>query len=360
MAYFREHLHWSTVLQTCIQLPNNDLALITLHLTFVGRPCPYKWRVMSETICNLANELIKNNKLNLLTLHALVQEHQIPPQEYLSDNIPFGKACKLIVKVPVDPHSNIDYYIDDTPGLTGNIPGTKNASRLDAAIPLAIEVVAQPDNANKPIPCKTMVAKVKLLAEGSLSETKVILGWHFNFGTLTISLPDHNFIAWTAAIQNMIPLKCTTLRDLDTTIGQMGHVGFVIPWAYHFLSRLHSLHNCSTNQHFITINDTCMKDLDLMIEILVKANKGVDINPLAFRAPDHTYYSDLCPAGLRGYSNQGHARRFQVPIHLQFWATNNLLEYLVAMITPWIDFLAGRLEHRDCTLLMTNSITAKG
>jgi hypothetical protein len=61
-----------------------------------------------------------------------------------------------------------------------------------------------------------------------------------------------------------------------------------------------------------------MKDLDLMKEILVKANKGIDMNLLTFRAPDHKYYSDLCPAGLGGYSNQGHAWRFQVPIHLQF------------------------------------------
>ncbi len=78
-----------------------------------------------------------------------------------------------------------------------------------------------------------MVAKDKLLAEGSLSETKVILGWLFNFRALTVSLPDHKFITWTAAIQKMITLKRTTSKDLDTTIGRMGHVGFVIPWVYH-------------------------------------------------------------------------------------------------------------------------------
>ena len=57
-----------------------------------------------------------------------------------------------------------------------------------------------------------ILAKDKLFAEGGLSETKVILRWQFNFrfGTLTISFPDHKFIAWRAAIQKTITLKCTT------------------------------------------------------------------------------------------------------------------------------------------------------
>jgi len=353
-AYWRGHLHWSMALKTCTQLPDNEFAIITLRLTYGGAPCPYKWGVISETICDLANELIKCDDWDPLALHASVQQ-QIPPREYLPDDVPFAKARKLIVDIPVDPHGSIACYIDDIPGLTVNIPGTKNASRLEAAIPLAIEVAARPDNVNKPIPHKTMVAKDKLLAEGGLSETKVILGWLFNFRTLTVSLPDHKFIAWRAAIQKIITLKRTTSKDLDTTIGRMGHVGFMIPWAYHFLSQLRSLNCRSKNRQFITVNDTCMKNWELMKEILAKAKNGIDMNLLAFRAPDRTYYSDSCPAGLGGYSDQGHAWRFHVPNHLQFRATNNLLEYLAAIITPWIDLLAGCLECGDCALLMTDS-----
>ena len=124
--------------------------------------------------------MIKCDDWDPLTLYASVQQH-ILPREYLPGGVPFAKARKLIVDVPVDPRRSIDCYIDNIPGLTVNIPGTKNASRLEAAIPLAIEVAARPDNVNEPIPCKMMVAKDKLLAEGGLSETKVILGWLFNF-----------------------------------------------------------------------------------------------------------------------------------------------------------------------------------
>jgi len=172
-----------------------------------------------------------------------------------------------------------------------------------------------------------MVAKDKLLDEGSLSETKVILRWLFNFRTLTISLPDHNIIAWTSAIQKMITSKCTTSKDIDTNIERMGHMGFVIPWVYHFLSQLRSLHCRSKNRQFITVNNTCM-NLELMTEILAKAKLGIDMNILAFREPDRTCYSYSCLAGLGGYSNQGHAWHYFFPSHLQFGATNNLLEYL--------------------------------
>ena len=62
----------------------------------------------------------------------------------------------------------------------------------------------------------------------------------------------------------------------------IGHMGFVIPWAYHFLSRLCSLHYHSKNRRFITVNNTCMKDLELIKEMLAKAKNGIDMNLLAF------------------------------------------------------------------------------
>jgi hypothetical protein len=39
---------------------------------------------------------------------------------------------------------------------------------------------------------------------------------------------------------------------------------------------------------------------------------------------------------------------------------NNLLEYLAAIISPWIDLINMRLTKGDCTLSMTDSTTAKG
>ena len=60
--------------------------------------------------------------------------------------------------------------------------------------------------------------------------------------------------------------------------------------------------------------------------------------------------SGSCPAGLGGY----------LPDNLQFRASTNLLEHLAAIITPWIDIIAGRLKKGDCALSMTDSTTSEG
>ncbi len=131
--------------------------------------------------------------------------------------------------------------IDDTTGLTIDLPGTHNADKLEAAIPLAIKVAARPNNVNEPIPREPMVAQDKLKAEGGLAETKVILGWIFNFWMLTVTLPKHKHIAWSGEIWTMINSGKSTKKALKSTIRRLGHVGFVIPWVFHFLSRLRTL-----------------------------------------------------------------------------------------------------------------------
>jgi hypothetical protein len=119
-----------------------------------------------------------------------------------------------------------------------------------------------------------MVAKDKLKAEGGLSETKIILGWHFNFRTLTVTLPKHKLIAWPVKIQQMISMNKTSKKTLKSTIRQMGHVGFGIPWVYHFLSCLQFLLASSRNRRFIAINDKCIKDLELIQSISKRQKKG--------------------------------------------------------------------------------------
>ena len=42
-AYRRCHLNSRTAIQTCTQLPEEDLAVVALRLTFGGAPGPYEW-----------------------------------------------------------------------------------------------------------------------------------------------------------------------------------------------------------------------------------------------------------------------------------------------------------------------------
>jgi hypothetical protein len=97
-----------------------------------------------------------------------------------------------------------------------------------------------------------------------------------------------------------------------------------------------------------------------MLLFIKKSRQGINLNILAFRKPTHVYQSDSCPAGLGGFSNKGFAWRFYLPEHLRFRASNNLLEHIAAVITPWIDILAERLQPLDCALSMTDSTTSEG
>ena len=77
-AYRRCHLNARTAVQTCTQLPAEDIAIIALRLTFGGAPCPFDWGAISETICDLALAIIQHEDWDPLTLHAPAQD-LVPP-----------------------------------------------------------------------------------------------------------------------------------------------------------------------------------------------------------------------------------------------------------------------------------------
>jgi hypothetical protein len=74
----------------------------------------------------------------------------------------------------------------------------------------------------------------------------------------------------------------------------------------------------------------------------------------------HVYHLDSCLAGLGGYSDSGFAWQYYLKPGHQFWATNNLLEHIAAIITPWVDIIQGRLHPGACALSMTDSTTSEG
>ncbi len=253
-------------------------------------------------------------------------------------------------------------YIDDFIGLTIDLPGTDNTQRADWAPFLAIHACGRPTHVHKPIPHHPIVSTKKLKAEAGLSKTKIILGWDWDFRWLIIYLPSNKFIAWTKIIHDTIASGFISAKEFKSTIGRLNHLGLVVPFVNHFISRLQELlwKAQKSARRLTKIPPNCIDDLNLMIYFLKKACDGISMNQIAYQKPTHVYRSDSCPAGLGGYSHQGVAWRFAIPPHLQFWASNNLLEHLAAVITPWIDIIAGRLSKGDCALSMTDNTTSEG
>jgi len=241
------------------------------------------------------------------------------------------------------------------------MPGTNNLERMSNAHLLAIATTARPSHNNEPIPREAMEAENKLVAEATPEEVKMILGWTCDFRRLIISLPNNKHTAWSTSVQDLLVKGKARAKELESLIGRLGHLGMVIPFVYHFLSRLREWHHKSKNKRYPTTMSTeCRLDLGLMLRFLDKAHKGIDMNLLTFRRPTHIYRSDSCPFGLGGYSDEGFAWRFEIQPGLRFRASNNLLEFMASIISPWIDILAGRLSRGDCALSMTDSTTSAG
>jgi hypothetical protein len=89
-AFRRCHLNAKTALQTCTHLPEEELAIVSLRLSFGGRPCPQEWGVLAEPICDLTNTILKSDDWDPKDLFSPYQ-HLVPEKQPLHETVPFGK-----------------------------------------------------------------------------------------------------------------------------------------------------------------------------------------------------------------------------------------------------------------------------
>jgi hypothetical protein len=70
-----------------------------------------------------------------------------------------------------------------------------------------------------------------------------------------IALPRNKFVAWTNAIETLLNMDKITHKELETLIGRLNHVGFIIPLARHFLGRLRKAMYTASHCQSISLND---------------------------------------------------------------------------------------------------------
>ncbi len=222
-TYCQCHLNWETATKTVTQFPSLELFFMNLRLTFGGKPCPYKWCVISNVICNLTTAILHNNAWDPSCLHEQNQ-HLVPLPIVLDKSIPLGIGRELIVDIPANPRGMNDIYIDNLISLTVEIEGTNSLVRCNRAPLLAIATCAQPLHQHKPIPWDVIEARNKLASEAPLKERKTILFWLIDFRQLLIILPENKYKAWTTAIKTMLSEGTTTAKELEMNIGRLVHL----------------------------------------------------------------------------------------------------------------------------------------
>ena len=104
------------------------------------------------------------------------------------------------------------------------------------------------------------------------------------------------------------------------------------------------------------------KDLELWVEFLRDAHRGISINLLITRQPDRICWSDACPFGIGGYSITGRAWRIRIPKASIIYGNkrvNNLLEFLGMVVNIWLACLEPN-SNQACILAVGDNTSAIG
>jgi hypothetical protein len=340
-----------------------ELAYLSLRLTFGGSPNPPTWCMFSELVTDLANELTRCNDWDPDITFSPAQA-QVPSPQRLSSQVPLARAAPMAVLVPVTEGGIVDGFIDDLISVFLDSPS--NLVRHTQAVPLAMHITSRPHagDTEEPVPRRAILSSAKLEAEGSPAEVQIVLGWQIDTRRLLISLPADKFTAWTRELIELRNTKGSCLRvDLEALVGRLNHTAGVIPQARHFLSRIrNTLGKEGSRNRRVKLGPEAKADMVLWEKFLKSATGGISINLLVTRRPNRICWSDACPYGIGGYSLSGFAWRIQIPQSSVLHGSkkiNNLLEFIGMAVNIWLSCQESDTDH-DCILAIGDNTSAIG
>ena len=135
---------------------------------------------------------------------------------------------------------------------------------------------------------------------------------------------------------NILNEGWTDHDEMETLEGRINHLVYIIPLAVHFLHKIRVFtRRCAHCK--VKISKAERKYLNIWLQFLKLAKKGIPINNIVYRRPTHIRWDDSCPIGIGGISTNGRAYRYNLPRHLQGRVSNNALEFLASMVGCWLD-----------------------
>jgi hypothetical protein len=198
-AYRRIHCN-GTASQQCI-VSFKKLLLMWLRLSFGGSGCPTTWCAVGEAIVDLANDIVRNCKLQPEHIPKKYR-HLVQPPTYDNPSTPFHPAKPIMLKPPPRDYGYFDIFVDDIIGLLLDIG--ESYLTVYATLLLAVLAVCRPSNAKELLPRDDCLHYKKTFIEGAPSEIFVTLGWKFDTRKLTLQLPPQKLLAWTNDVDTVI------------------------------------------------------------------------------------------------------------------------------------------------------------
>ena len=344
---------------------HDDLAYLSLRLTFGGSPNPPTWCLFSEIVTDLANEISQCPEWDSSELHSPAQP-LLPDPKRLPADIPLAESKKMAVAIPIPASGvigRVDGFIDDLINVFLDTP--QNCRIQPHTVPLAMHVTSRPHagDQTEPVPRRPILSLPKLCAEGSPAEIQTILGWRIDTRRLLIALPDDKYTAWVADLNAIKTTGRCQFKELDRVVGRLNHSSYVVPITRNFLGRLRALLSPRRRDEYVVkLGSEDLADVSLWITILARANQGISMNLIASREPDRICWSDACPWGIGGYNINGRAWRIQIPptsIVRGHRGVNNLLEFVGMVVNVWLECL-DKTTDQACILAVGDNTSAIG
>jgi hypothetical protein len=337
------------------------IAFLALRLSFGGSPNPPTWCSFSEMVTDLSNE-IPLNEAAAAGLRSPGQP-KTPISVLVDDNVPIALGRSLAVGNPTSVTARTDSFIDDLIPIF--LDTVENRRLQPHAVPLTVHVANRPNaGPDKPVLRRENLSGPKLEAEGTPAEIQIVLGWELDTRRLLIQLTFDKFVAWSSDISSVLQAGRATMAELQTLVGRLNHVSYVIPLARHFLGRLRQrLHiNQSTRQH-LSFSKEELADLLLWTKFLLSAQNGISLNNLTLRQPSQIGLSDSCPFGMGEFMWTGRAWRLRIPESCLLHGVseaNDVLEFLAMALTIWLVILECRDKglHQESILSLGDNTSA--
>ena len=342
-----------------------QIAYFLGRLSFGGSDGPGKHDIPSNMCVELAQKIVDDPTWDPKELYS-PRAAQIPADKRLPDDIPFGKAHPLKVKIEDEKDCYIDSFIDDLISIILDELGLPERGRN--AVALALHTFFRPTNPDDPVPRDDILSLRKLLAEGGLEETKMVLGWFIDTRRFIIKLARDKAARWILDIDDIIAKisakEPVSTKEIESLIGKLNTASYIHSEGRFFMSRIrYSLKVSKINKGKAKLPRKVHLDLLLWKKFLAKlSERGRSINHITYTLPLWFTKQDASEFALGGFNCTGLSWQYIIPkawvklIHI------NVLEFLAVLITTWMSILQLGFVDEDGIkfLAQTDNTSALG
>ena len=334
-----------------------SICYILFRLPFGSAGAPGLFSLFSEFVADISQALYDDETWNPEELFSEMAS-EIGLGEF--GDSPFAVARELSIAIK-SALVSIDVYIDDL--IVVLLFSPSRYQRIKNVIPLILDCLIRPLTAMEQVKRSSILQQTKLIAEGWFEESKVVLGWLINTRALRIFFPRMKATQLKLELQDLHESyengSQVNKKLLDSVIGKLVNICFIIPEGRFFINRLRFRFNRCTWTG--CKNFDLMESKDLLfwiraVDAIKEGSIGRSFNSILNTLANIIAFSDACERGLGGFfiiDGRIFAWRFELPEELQGIFTLNLLEFIAAFWTVKIicDYIreARIRSHVDST-----------